>query len=278
MLVVTRSTTWHSSNPAPCNRARPMNATASVWTHGLRLQIALIAVLSVAAIGWPAWDAYSDLRVIEHGQPIDDHMQEVGASIVRLDELMSVAAHMASARGDPKWEVAYRAAEPKLDRAIDEGQRLQVGAPPGTAAARLDTANNSLVAMEHQAFEAVRQGRRVDAERLLSNDSHEFQREQFAKGMAEYNANLSRAQDQVQASFVHSKRTDAAKTIASIALLVIGIFLMLRSTRRWQAAVVASNRLLNANALELQEFNEQLDVKVRERTKDLTDSAIASLN
>ncbi|MGA9993734.1 MAG: hypothetical protein WBP86_15560 [Thiobacillaceae bacterium] len=185
---------------------------------------------------------------------------------------------MAAASGNLDWETRYLQYEPQLDRAIKEALRLDPNASHGAAAARTDAANDTLVAMEHRAFELVRQGHNAEAQRLLSSGEYEAQKKIYAAGMTEFNLHLLKDSDSVRAELQADMRQNVITTITSALLLTLATLYVFWATRRWHAVITESNQQLSQKTMELQGLNDQLDDKVRERTKELNESALASLN
>lgn len=236
----------------------------------LRLQLMLAAASSLLILGWLSWDAYQDYRYAETRLTTISRMETVRAEIVHLDEVLTMSARMAAASGNPAWETRYLRFEPQLDRFIKEAMRLDPNASRGgAAAAKTDAANTSLVAMEHRAFELVRQGKHADAQRLLSSGDYEAYKMTYAAGMTEFNRHLLKASEAMRAELLADMRRSAITTIISAVLLILGALFTFRATRRWQAVIVESNRQLNRKTAELEELNNQLDTKVSQRTQDL---------
>ncbi len=246
--------------------------------HRLRFQLILAAALLLLNLGFLSWDAYYDYLYAEAQLPAIARMQIVRGEIVHLDEVLTMSARMAAASGNLDWETRYLRYEPQLDQAIKEALRLDPNASHGAAAARTDAANDTLVAMEHRAFELVRQGKNAEAQRLLSSGEYEAQKKIYAAGMTEFNLHLLQASDSVRTELQADMRRNAITTITSAILLILGSLYVFWATRRWHAVITESNQQLNQKTAELEELNNQLDDKVRERTKALNESAFASLN
>ena len=229
-------------------------------------------------LGFLSWDAYYDYLYAEAQLPAIARMQIVRGEIVHLDEVLTMSARMAAASGNLDWETRYLQYEPQLDRAIKEALRLDPNASHGAAAARTDAANDTLVAMEHRAFELVRQGHNAEAQRLLSSGEYEAQKKIYAAGMTEFNLHLLKDSDSVRAELQADMRQNVITTITSALLLTLATLYVFWATRRWHAVITESNQQLSQKTMELQGLNDQLDDKVRERTKELNESALASLN
>src|SRR5450432_630728 len=244
----------------------------------LRLKLTLTAALSLLIIGWQIWNTYDAYNLAEEQTPLIARKQKAREEIIRLDEVLTRSARMAAATGTPDWETRYRQSEPQLEQLLKVALRLDPNASYAAAAAKTDAAHVALVAMEQRVFDLVRQGRKDGAQQLLSSEQYAAQRQIYAEGMAKFNRNLLQAGDSVDAELLHDLLWNTATTILSAVLLTLGAWFVFRVTRRWQAIIVESNRQLNQKTAELGEFNSQLDRKVRERTKELTESALASLN
>ena len=238
----------------------------------------LATTLALLMLGWQSWHAYADYRWARQQLPIIDRMQAVRAIIIDMDDDMTMAARMAAASGNPEWEARYRISEPKLDRTIKEALQLDAGGFRGVGAAKTNAANIASALFEHRAFELVRQGRKAEAQALLSSNEYLDQEKIYSDGVAEFSKHLAKADDAVDAELLSDLRWSAIATTTSAILLMLGSWFVFRSTRSWQAAIVDGNRKLNEKTAELEEFNDQLDRKVGERTRELSDSAIASLN
>ena len=241
--------------------------------HLLRLKLSLAAALALLILGWLSWEAYFDYRHAEAELPTISRMQTVRADIIHLDEVLTMSARMAAASGNLDWEMRYRQFEPLLDQSIKAALLLDPTASQGTAASATHTANIALVDMERRAFELVRQHRTAEAQGLLSSGEYEAQKKIYVSGMAEFNRHLLQASEGLRVHLLTQMRNSAVTTIASAMLLILGALLVLRIARRWQAAMVESNRQLNQTTSDLAELNQQLDNKVWERTNELRESA-----
>jgi C4-dicarboxylate-specific signal transduction histidine kinase len=244
----------------------------------LRLKLTLAAALSLLALGWLCWNAYQDYRDAREELPVIGRLEIVRGEIIHLDEVLTMSARMAAASGNLDWETRYRLFEPQLDQALKEALRLDPAASRGEAAAKTDAANAALVAMEHRAFELVRQRNPAEAQRLLSGAGYENQKRIYAEGMTEFNRHLLQDSDALRAGISGDLRQGAISAITSTVLLILVSLFAYRATRRSRATIVDSNRQLNLKTAELGELNNQLDGTVNERTKELSDSVLASMN
>jgi diguanylate cyclase (GGDEF)-like protein len=244
----------------------------------LTLKLTLVAAFSLLILGWLSWDAYTDHLHVEAQLQKIARMKTVRDEIVRLDEVLTMSAWMATASGNPDWEMRYLELEPQLDQYIKEALRLDPDAPHGEAIAMTDAANVALVAMEHRAFELVRQGKNAEAQRLLSSGEYVTQKQLYAAGMTKYNVHMLQFSDSVHTNLLADLLQNVITTISSAILLVVGLLYVFLASRRWQTVIMESNQQLNRKTAELEALNNRLDDKVMERTKELNDSMLASMN
>lgn len=242
--------------------------------HFPQLKLTLAAVLSLLILGWLSWNAYDSYRRVQVQLAID-RIERVRMKIVHLDEILTMSARMAAASGNLDWERRYRRFEPELEQAIREGLELNPNAS-NNAAAKTDAANDSLVAIEHHAFELVRQGKKTEAQRILSSGEYEHYKKIYAVGMTEFNSQLLQATDSMRVKLQANMRHSAITTIVSAILLIVGALYVFRGTRRWQIVIVESNRQLNQKTAELEESNNKLDRKVIELNESVRQHKIAT--
>jgi len=168
----------------------------------------------------------------------DIRLERLNGAVMRLDEVLTMSARMATETGDPRWEQRYRQHEPELDAAIKETMALASEVSGAPASTETDAANTELVAMENRAFALVRGGRSQDARALLSSPRYEEQKAIYAAGMNAVMADLRTRSDAID------------QTTRGRALLLIGgatvcfglslwtWLMVLRSLRRTQRDLV----------------------------------------
>jgi PAS domain S-box-containing protein len=253
-----------------------MNESPDPPGRGLSaLKLSLAATLVLVLLGWLGVQAYQDRRWVETRLATLGRMELAGEEIVRLDEVFTHSARLAVARDTPDPKAASRKFEPGLDQYIHEVLRLESGAE-GVVAAM--TASAALAAMEEHAFELLRQGEKAEAQRLLSSAEYAAQKEAYAKGMVAFNRNLRQDRDRARVEARAVVRRVVSQSLLVLVLLLFGVWWAVLVERRWRAAVEQNNRHLSQKAAELGELNSQLDRRVSERTKDVSESALASLN
>lgn len=193
-------------------------------------------------------------------------------TIARLDEVLTMSAHMAAATGEARWEELYRRFEPLLDDAIKEAASFVPDAGRIASTSATDEANIKLVSMENTAFELVRQDKADEAMALLTSDEYERQKQSYAAGMGALSKHIAATVKQhIDRDESHGFMTAAIVAVILPALSICW-FVVLVAARRWQGAVVSKNVELAKQSRRLKENNRTLDRKVAARTAELARS------
>jgi DNA repair exonuclease SbcCD ATPase subunit len=201
-----------------------------------------------------------------------EQVQGAVATIVHLDEVLTMSARMAAATGDLAWESRYRMFEPKLDAAIQEARRLAGDRFGEAYAAQTDAANLKLVEMENRAFELVRGGRPEEARATLFSPAYEDQKRIYADGMAQLTTVLAQQTSATLASERQRVLWSVASVVGVAPLLLVTWLVVLVTLRNWQGQLMEQNRQLTQQTEELGSLNQTLGQKVLERTQELTDA------
>jgi len=188
-------------------------------------------------------------------------IEKFRTQIINYDEIMSMAARMAAATGDIKWELRYRAYEPKLSSAIQQATLVspEIYRKENN---RTSTGKIKLLEMEDKAFALIRQGKGKEAMGILFGDQYELQKYTYTKAIENLNMLLKKQMDAALAVENSKEYLSQIAFITVFILLLLSWLIILRITRGTQEALLESNRRLD-------ELNKTLDQKVRERTKRL---------
>lgn len=192
-----------------------------------------VTLLLVTVLAWRLWSSYLGI-LRAAGEDFD--IQRLSGDVVHLDEVLTMSARMAAATGDPHWEERYRVYEPQLDAIIKKLMQLASESSMRDAAGRTNSANLSLVEMEHQAFDLVLRGHREEAINLLTGEKYDGQKRLYAQGAQEIIVGLHNRAEAVLRS---ERRAFQRVSIFALAALPIVLFLwlgVLRGVRRHIAA------------------------------------------
>jgi len=194
-------------------------------------------------------------------------LAQLRGRIVHLDEVLTMSARMAAVTGNEKWIDRYRGYEPELGAAIKEAKALAPEAFTREAADQTDQANTKLVDLENEAFKLVGEERLQAAQDLLSSDEYNELKRVYAQGMQRFAQRLKSVANEDLRLARNKAFLSGTATILVIPVLMIGWLFVLRTTRRWQAALVESNRDLEGQATQLAELNRALEAEVAERKR-----------
>jgi signal transduction histidine kinase/ActR/RegA family two-component response regulator len=246
--------------------------------HRLLLLITATAVFTLLVLGIVSWDFYRDRREASELLPVALHTQELEQRILYLDEVLTMSARMSAQTGDPRWEQRYRQFDPQLGDALKEAMLLSPEIASTDAVTHVELAIAALVTMENLAFDLVRAGSLAEAQALLSSANYEAQKRIYYSGMSEYGRALAEKIQGAEANLTTDFRVDMTLTIVAVIFLLLGWGYVLRTARGWQVALVDSNLKLNHTKVEFESLAGQLEQKVNERTRQLKESELASLN
>lgn len=207
-----------------------------------RRKIEWVLLVSLAAIlGIALYAQYSFTRSELHSKQ-ERRIIELTGIIRYLDESLTMSACMAAATGDLEWEKRYRSLEPQLDAAIKECVTLMPDPKIKEAVSQTDAANIKLVAMENEAFELVREGKREIALGLLLSSEYRDQKRIYSEGMTRsFIAMEAQAED-----YFHKKRWLSWGIFAFVAINVVTLFSLSLAMLQMKKHLVERNEMLNA--------------------------------
>lgn len=177
-------------------------------------------MLLFAGLGWYTWQAY---RYFAHTNATNFRMETLLGTVTHLDEVLTMSARMAAQTGDTKWINRYHSYEPQLDQVIKELTALA----PATflsQVTQIDSANTALVNIENQAFELIRQDKKILATELLNSDQYETQKKIYALGRQNaFETIRARIDDQLAAEKKRILLTDLTLFVVIPLLTIIWI-------------------------------------------------------
>ncbi|TWU38425.1 hybrid sensor histidine kinase/response regulator [Novipirellula artificiosorum] len=215
-------------------------------------------ILTGIVLAWISWGTYRSHQITREAMQRNLRTEQLRGEIVHLDEVLTMAARMAAATGDPAWEDRYRQYEPQLQAAITEAISLATHSDIDTTAVKTAAANRRLVEMETSALELVRQSHAEQARALLFSSEYERQKQIYSEGMTRFANHLD-----ASSTAVFNKEQQRAfwnitlATAVSIILLAGWLF-VLRRMQLWHTT--------------LQESHDVLESRVEERTRALRSS------
>ncbi len=241
---------------------------SSGWQCPVRC-LATTLGLSFALVGWLGWKAWASHHAAETLAERCLRFAEVRGEILRLDEVLTMAARMAAATGDAQWEARYRLHEGRLGQALAASSQLAAGSPAALPSALTEAANQKLVATEHAVFALVQAGQRPEAVARLDSADYAAQKRSYTEGMgwamdaldAQLGAALARERNGVTWSWLGA-------TLAG-GLAVAAWLELTRRLRRRQRELESALAELNVSHQELSQVRVALEERVADGTIEL---------
>jgi methyl-accepting chemotaxis protein PixJ len=222
----------------------------------------IVAAASAGMVGFSAWSTWNVYRNFQTAITTNFKLQDLSGQIVHLDEVLTMSARMAASTGDIKWEERYLANVPPLDKAIAEV--LEIAPQYQENSSQTDGANAKLIEMEERAFELVRQQKLDEALNLLLGQEYQAQKTIYSQGIEKTLANIKESVDsQIQ---TYGKQLSRSAILAGLSfpLLLVSWVIVLSLIGSY-----ISDRNLAQKSLE--EFNQDLEKTITERTAKLTE-------
>ena len=229
----------------------------------IKLTAALTVFLFVPQIIL-TWQAYNKFQNITKSEL---KLQTLSDEIVYLDEVLTMSARMNAATGNRMWEKRYRGFEPKLDAAIKQSIKLAPKVYASENAKNTDTANQKLVEMEYQSFDLVKNGKKEAAQALLFSNKYQSEKLKYHDGVAKINLAISK---QLEDKVIEYRKQLLFTSFFAIFSLVILI-------PAWLSVLRLLNEYLkqrNFAQAALEKTNQELEIRVEERTQELSDNNI----
>lgn len=152
------------------------------------LTVAVVSSLILIAIG--SFNTYKISKGFQYGVTTDFRLQQLSGNISHYDEILTMSARMAAATGNLSWQARYNAYEPLLVTAIEQAVEL---APDAYSlyAEKIDEANLSLIRMENEAFDLVKNNNPDRALSVLFSDAYEANKEQYGSELRKWSEELN---------------------------------------------------------------------------------------
>ncbi|MEC7984973.1 MAG: response regulator [Myxococcota bacterium] len=189
-------------------------------------------------------------------------LERLQGDILHLDEVLTMSARMSASSGDLQWEERYKLYEPKLEKAISEAQNLLPNEEL-MGMEETNTANEKLVEMELEAFEAVRNGNKEKAQQLLFSPVYEQAKISYALGLRQRLQLLDNLVADLMQTQKQQVRIIQISGLIGWGILIVVWILVIKNINRWR-------NLLLKTRVDLQRSQEFLEDRVHMMARDLT--------
>lgn len=239
-MTATVTTTWRDSVPRwllPPRAATEASGAASL-PRGL-FAGAVMLTLAVVALGM--WNAWTLSRDFDRLARTELRLERLAATVVRLDEVLTMSARMAALTGNPRWEERYNRNAPVLDEAIARAVAIAPREPVGATLQSIGDTNDRLVALEREAISLARENRRRDAVAILESPGYSELKDAYADGLSQGLASIhDRVDREVRAHSSRAAVVLALDGLAGLALMLgwLWVIQLVRSNADERAALV----------------------------------------
>ncbi len=160
--------------------------------------------------------------------------QSARASILYLDEVLTMSARMYAVRGEVRWSARYTESLPLLDAAIADARGM--AGPSADAAVReIDDSNRALVELERRAFALAERGRMADAIAVLDGDTYSAEKARYAAALSRFVDLLTAMSERASRRAENLARTTQLGLGIYLVVAVVGSWLLGRAVRRARA-------------------------------------------
>lgn len=220
--------------------------------------LTVLLFIPQTVLTWRAYKQFKNIVVYEL------KLQTLSDEFIYLDEVLTMSARMNAATGNQKWEKRYRKFEPKVINVIKQTKRLAPDVYSSEIAKKNDAAIERLVELEYQSFELVKTGKKSEAQKILSNEEYQNEKQKHSDALKIINRTIS---EQVKNKIVNYRNEllfTSLFTIFSLVILIPAWLIVLRILNEY-----LKERQVARRALE--KINQDLENRVQERTKELRD-------
>ncbi len=189
-------------------------------------------------------------------------LQHLSDRITYLDEVLTMSARLYATTDDQQWKRRYQDHVDELDATIAASIDLAPASYDTSDAAEIEAANEKLIAMEKWAFELVKNGNSNAALTLLLSPVYGQQKERYSAGVMERQATIEAQIQQKIESYRQWLMLSGIVSGSTLILLIPSWCVVLRTLRRYL-------REIQSTQDELYQVNEELELRVEQRTREL---------
>ncbi|MEO5954859.1 MAG: response regulator, partial [Nitrospiraceae bacterium] len=223
-----------------------------------------------------AWNAVESVRQLEDLKLHHLRIEDLRGTIVHVDEVLTMSAHMGAATGDPQWEKRYRTFEPRLAEAIQEVILLVPQGDTADLIAQINIANTALIEIENQTFALIRTQRTAEAQAALFGEDYKKQKLAYGAGMERLNGSLKQLYGQKVDDEIRKVTVVFISAAVILPILILCWFLALRVMNRWKVMPTESledalqaREKAELSSQELLKARESVDIAIREKQEQV---------
>lgn len=229
-----------------------------------RFSLIVLIACTIGLLLALAWIDFSWRATVTDTHQRNLRVKELQGQIVHLDEVLTMSALMAATSGDKAWETRYREFEPQLTHAIEESL-LIIPEAGLSATAQTDEANLKLVTLENKAFALVDDGKKQEAQAILTSPDYTLLKQIYAEGMATLGQTLNLFVDAANAELFRVGRMHLILNVGVFVFVALGWSIFFRTILRSENAIAASHTTLAHVNADLEEINLNLSNEIEHR-------------
>lgn len=245
------------------------SAVAAFPVKTFRLGILAMLVL-LAFSSWLTWRVGEQLREV-----VDSEIEVLTAAhrVEHYGTILEMSVKAVVNHGDEAAAAKYKTVQPQLRQTLT-GLREQVdNSSHSAAAAEVDRADLALIEMEYRALDLASQNKLEEARRLIHSPRYNYLVDAYYTGVRGIEQRASAFVESTQRKLDIYLWTLLAISAASMGLIVIGWFVLIRPARRWgreldkaRADAEQTAAQLRESKAELEQMNERLFTQARRDT------------
>jgi len=191
----------------------------------------VLLVLAAAALTVPAWRSWKSYWLARITETQLKQMTGLEGSAIYADEVLTMSANMAAATGQTKWVTRYEQFGRRTRPAVQENWHVSEEDTITEEAVLTGFAADKLAAIETEALELVRQGKRDQAAALLGGQEYDDQKHAYSRGMNAFVANVRRVLEGRRDKHWKNVRTTST-TISIILPAIMLTWLVVRTAQK----------------------------------------------
>ncbi|ACK70389.1 methyl-accepting chemotaxis sensory transducer [Gloeothece citriformis PCC 7424] len=168
---------------------------------GVMAGAASVSLIFFSGSIWNTWNAYQGFTKVITKQL---ELQHLSDEIIYLDEVLTMSARMAASTGNYKWEQRYNDHVSPLDQAIKEV--IEIAPSYKEDIAKTDQANQTLIGIETQAFQLVREQKPQEALQLLLSPEYDANKQIYSQAIEKIVDNIQAEVEKNRTIYGHNLR------------------------------------------------------------------------
>ncbi|MBN1586453.1 MAG: PAS domain S-box protein [Candidatus Omnitrophica bacterium] len=235
------------------------------------LILAICVMVTVGLLAWQGWSLFTTLSRGQLAREQSIRVQELRGDLTRLNEILALSVRMAAATGDIQWQVQYDEHRQELEALVEEAMDLASGAYQGDWVEDTEAAARELVNLDRRMLNLVRNGSKVEAQGVLFSEAYTVARQVYADGMRQFDEGMALEARELLGSHHRQILVQAPVTLSLLLLLLALLAIIIVLFRGWRRVTLQRESQLVTEASKLAELNRDLDKKVQELDRQISE-------